>query len=155
MKNEVDISEMMPIIEETLKSGKQVKFKVRGRSMYPTLIELRDSVFLEKKEAYKKYDIILYRRDDGHYVLHRIVGTKNGSFKLCGDNQTEIEYPIRQDQVIAAAVSIERKGQIINASDFKYFFAVFIWTNFIHLRPFILKYTLKVLRNKKNKNGLQ
>ena len=51
MKNEVDISEMMPIIGEALKNGKQVKFKVRGQSMYPTLIEQRDSVILEKKDG--------------------------------------------------------------------------------------------------------
>ena len=151
MKNEVDISEMMPIIEEALKNGKQVRFKVRGQSMYPTLIEQRDSVILEKKDAYKKYDIILYRRDDGHYVLHRIVGTKNGCFKLCGDNQTDIEYPIRKDQIIAAAISLERKGKKIDAEDFKYNAVVHIWTNFIPLRPQMMKTVMRIRRNKLKK----
>lgn len=154
MKNEVDISEMMPIIEETLKSGKQVKFKVRGQSMYPTLIEQRDSVVLEKKDRYKRYDIILYRRDNGHYVLHRIVGTKKGCFKLCGDNQTEIEYPIRKDQVIAAAVSLERKGGKIDVNSFKYNMAVHIWTDFIPLRPLMMKAVFGIRRNKQRKKRI-
>lgn len=154
MKNEVDISEMIPIIEETLNCGKQVKFKVRGNSMYPTLIEQRDSVFLERKSKYKKCDIILYKRDNGHYVLHRIVGKKNGLFKLCGDNQTDIEYPIRNDQIVAAATALERKGRIINATDFKYSVVAHIWTDFIFLRPFLMKKALQMRRNKSKKKRI-
>lgn len=155
MKNEIDISEMIPIIEESLKNGNKVKFKVRGNSMYPTLIEQRDSVFLERKDKYKKYDIILYRRDNGHYVLHRIIGTKNGCFKLCGDNQTEIEYPIRENQIVAAATAFERKGSIIDANDFKYNILVHIWTNFIFLRPFMMKHAMKRIRmNKRRKKRI-
>lgn len=155
MKNEVDISEMIPIIEESLKNGNRVKFKVRGSSMYPTLIEQRDSVFLERKSKYKKYDIILYKRGNGHYVLHRIVGTKNGNFKLCGDNQTDIEYPIHENQIIAAATALERSGSIIRPNDFKYNLLVHIWTNFIFLRPFMMKYAMKrIHRNKRQKNRI-
>lgn len=154
MKNEIDISEMIPIIEEALEQGKQVKFKIRGNSMYPVLIEQRDSVFLKKKNKYKKYDIILYKRNNGHYVLHRIVGTKKGAFKLCGDNQTEIEYPIYHEQIVAAADSLERKGKIIAADDFKYGILVRFWTNFILFRPFVMKLFLKTRRNKHGKKRI-
>ena len=52
-KEQVHISEMVPIIEEVIKSGKTVKFKIMGQSMSPTLMEDRDSVTLAKPKKIK------------------------------------------------------------------------------------------------------
>ena len=49
----------------------------------------------------KKRDIILYKRDSGQYVLHRIVKVKDNTFTLVGDNQHELEHGIRLDQILA------------------------------------------------------
>ena len=68
MKNEFllkHITELSPIMEECLRSGKKVRLTVVGNSMFPLFSSKRDSVVLSKKESYRKYDIIFYRRENG------------------------------------------------------------------------------------------
>ena len=88
MKNEFllkHITELSPIMEECLRSGKKVRLTVVGNSMFPLFSSKRDSVVLSKKESYRKYDIIFYRRENGACILHRIVAGREGAFFLCGD----------------------------------------------------------------------
>jgi hypothetical protein len=42
----------------------------------------------------KKYDVIFYRRENGQYVLHRIIKIKKDGYVCRGDNQTAKEYPV-------------------------------------------------------------
>lgn len=150
-KQRVHISDMVPIIEETVKNGKTVKLKIMGESMSPTLMEDRDSVTLAKPGRIKTGDVIFYKRDNGHFVLHRVVGKKNGCYKLCGDNQVGVEFPIRPDQVIAVVTEIHRKGETIKVNDFLYSLWVFVWTHSIKFRPFLIKiiFRIKAHKNKK------
>ena len=46
---------------------------VHGYSMYPLLCNHRDSVYIEKANSYKKYDVVLFERPNGKLVLHRII----------------------------------------------------------------------------------
>ena len=57
MKNEFllkHITELSPIMEECLRSGKKVRLTVVGNSMFPLFSSKRDSVVLSKKESYRK-----------------------------------------------------------------------------------------------------
>lgn len=137
--NKVSMAELAPVIKEIIESGGRFSFKVTGGSMFPLLIEGRDSVILEQVHTLKPGDIILYQRDDGNYVLHRIVKIKNGELYLCGDAQFVIEYPIRYDQVIAVACAIIRGGETIPVTDFKYRFYTKVWCHTFKTRPHILK----------------
>lgn len=54
-----------------------------------------------------KYDLPLYQRENGQYVLHRIV--KAGDTYTCvGDNQFQLESGLRQDQMIAVVTAFTR-----------------------------------------------
>ena len=53
---------------------------VHGYSMYPLLCNHRDSVYIEKANSYKKYDVVLFERPNGKLVLHRIIKIKNGVY---------------------------------------------------------------------------
>ncbi len=130
--NKVSMADLVPVIKEITESGGKFSFKVTGGSMFPLLIEGRDSVILEKVKTLKAGDIILYQRDDGNYVLHRIVKIKNGELYLCGDAQFVVEYPIRYDQVIAVVGAFVRKGETIPVTDSKYKF----YTKLIRYRTF-------------------
>lgn len=58
----------------------------------------------------KKYDVVLYKRDNGKYVLHRIV--KTGETYTCiGDNQYFKETGLRRDQMIAVVTAFTRNGK--------------------------------------------
>ena len=67
------MDDLMPLMKESLASGQSFRFSPRGISMLPMLRQGKDTVTLSPiKEPLKKYDIPLYQRDDGAYVLHRI-----------------------------------------------------------------------------------
>lgn len=65
-----------------------------GWSMWPMLRNRRDRVIVLPvgKERLKKYDLPLYRRPDGKYVLHRIIGVKDGEYIIRGDNTYTKEH---------------------------------------------------------------
>ena len=68
------LDDMMPTIRQTLAQGKNVTFTPGGVSMLPMLRPNRDSVTLSPlPRQLKKYDLPLYRRNNGRYVLHRVV----------------------------------------------------------------------------------
>lgn len=120
-KLSVSLDEMMPLFKEHLAAGQHVTFPPRGTSMLPMLYQGRDTVELSPlpEGRLKKYDLPLYQRDDGHYVLHRIV--KAGEHYTCiGDNQFELEYPVRHDQLIAVVTAFTRNGKRIEVTDGRY-----------------------------------
>lgn len=146
MKQIVEMEKLEPAIREVVGAGGTVRLTVTGQSMFPTLIENRDSVVLVKPSKLKKGDIVLYQRQNGAYVLHRIVKIKNDEFYLCGDNQTAIEFPIYERQIFAVVSAIARKDKIISVTDKKYRIVSFIWSTFIPLRPFFLRTVVKMKR---------
>lgn len=107
----VSLDSMMPVIREALAAGKQVQFSPRGISMEPMLYQGRDSVTLSAiPKKLRKYDLPLYQRDNGAYILHRIV-TVGNTYTCIGDNQFVLEKNIRQDQLIGIVTAFTRKGK--------------------------------------------
>ena len=84
----VHMDDLVPIIKEHLAQGQSVTFSPKGISMLPMLRQGKDTVTLSPIVGkLKKYDLPLYQRQDGKYVLHRIVKVKDGFFTMAGDNQ--------------------------------------------------------------------
>lgn len=123
----VQLDELMPIIREQLETGGTVRFSPQGISMLPMLRQGVDSVILSPvKKELKKYDLPLYRRDNGKYILHRIV--KVGETYTCmGDNQFQKETGISQDQVIAYVSSFYRGEKEYRVDDVRYLLYCRIW----------------------------
>lgn len=99
---------LMPLIREQLDAGQSVRFSPRGTSMLPLLRQGVDSVVLSPlPERLRKYDLPLYQRENGQYVLHRIV--KTGERCVCmGDNQFIPEPGITQRQMIGIVTAFYR-----------------------------------------------
>ncbi len=140
------IRDLSPVMEECLNEGQKVRLTVIGDSMFPLFAHKRDSVVLSKKEKYHKYDIIFYRRENGACVLHRIVGSKKGAFLLCGDHQTELEYPIYPRQILGVVESFERKGKAYPAKGMAYQIYSVLWCWVRPMRLVLLKAALKLRR---------
>ncbi len=145
-KIKVSLDELYPLIQEQLEIGGTVQLPITGTSMLPLLVWGRDSVEIVKCDSPDKSDIIFYRRDDGHFVLHRIVGKNKNGYILCGDNQWQKEYGIRSRHIIARVSSITRKGKKFKVSSPLYRLYSLIWTNIIPLRKFILIPSRKLKR---------
>ena len=64
-----------------LREGLEVSLLIKGNSMYPFLVSNRDEVLLkEAKDPLKEGDILLFRRQDGDYVLHRLIRIRKHVF---------------------------------------------------------------------------
>lgn len=142
--------ELTPFITEMISSGKSVKLTVTGNSMFPLFTSERDIVEIKKCPVYRKYDIILYVRKTGSLVLHRVVKKKDGVFYLCGDNQTIVEHPIYEDQIIGKVVEYKRKDKTISSESFINKLYSHFWCINIKLRKPLLLAALKVYRKIKN-----
>ena len=133
--------EWMPLFLERLKGGQCIKLSPIGMSMYPCLVEARDSVILqEPRAAIKRGDICLYRRENGLYVLHRVHHVNDSGVYMLGDHETWIEGPLRQSQILAVAKSIIRKGQLYDCSNCRRYQIYWrLWLGLRVLRPYILE----------------
>ncbi len=141
-----DMDELGPFIEENIKSGKKVNLTVTGDSMYPLFKSRIDTVVLDKTKNPGKYDIVFYKRDNGRYILHRILKEKKGAFVIAGDNETKKEYPVRKDQIIAKVTGFVRKGKSHSADELFYRVYAFVWVNLFPIRHIILKCAFKIYR---------
>lgn len=102
-KEEIPLSELLPVILATFEMGGEFRLYPKGVSMRPTLVEGRDSIMLSAPiEQIHVGDILLYRRESGAFVLHRVVKiARDGSLTFRGDNQYESEPGISPTAVIA------------------------------------------------------
>lgn len=130
MSCEVHLADFYPLIQETLANGGTFSLTITGSSMYPFIVGQRDKVTLSPiKRALKKNDLPLYRRDDGRFILHRIVRVeKDGTYTCCGDHQTCLEKGLRRDQMIGIATEYIRKGKRITDKNILYRIYRTVWT---------------------------
>jgi signal peptidase len=121
-KVNITMNSLSPIILEMLEEQVDITIKVTGTSMHPLLVNKRDSVILTKCDKYnlKKGDIPLYRRNNGKFVLHRIVKTHENSYDLCGDNQYIIEKNVPKKNIIAVVKAFERNGKLYSCDNVWY-----------------------------------
>ncbi len=116
--NNSTMNEVVPFIKESVKDGGQFVLFPRGKSMNPTIVEGEDCVVLTELCNVSVYDIVLYRRKSGKYVLHRIMKEENGKYTMCGDNQAEYEKGIEKDCFIAMVTQIRKgDGTVIKHDD--------------------------------------
>ncbi len=129
---QVTLDEMFPLMAEQLKGGGTVVFKPKGISMLPLIRQGIDSVLLAPvKGKLKKYDIPLYRREDKSFILHRIVKVcPDGTYTMCGDNQTILEYGITDENIIGVVEGVYRKEKFISVKSLRFW----LYSRFIPLR---------------------
>lgn len=130
----MDTESYLSMLSQLLQHDTQAALPVTGSSMVPFLVHGRDQVLLQPPPpALHRGDIALYRRENGHYVLHRVCRTdENGRYYFVGDAQQVIEGPIAPQQILAAAVQACRKGKWIGPGDFWWDFFASAW---LLLRP--------------------
>lgn len=124
--------------EEIEKKGKLIYTNV-GDSMMPYIRQGRDLLVIEKPQGrLKKYDVPLYKRDSGQYVLHRILKVRNDDYVICGDNRWQKEYGISDRHIIGVLTGIIRNGKNMPVTNKKYRLFVHLWCDFYPIRAFIL-----------------
>ncbi len=127
-------------IEDVLKAEGFYVSTTVGMSMYPMLRNRRDRVILLPvgKERLRRYDLPMYRRADGKYVLHRIIGVRDGYYVIRGDNTYQKEK-VRDEQIIGVVSEFYRGSRHIRANAWGYRTYAALWHFIFPLRLLLLK----------------
>ncbi len=121
------INDLMPVIKETIASGGSIRFTVTGISMSPLLINRRDSVVLSSPCNINKYDIVLHQRENGDYIVHRVIGKKGDMLTIAGDNEIKKEKDVNISCVIGKVVAFTRKGKNYTGNELWYKIYCRVW----------------------------
>ena len=117
----VELESLFPLIKQKLASGGDITFGPKGVSMLPLIRQGIDSVKISPvNDVLKKYDVPLYRRADGQFVLHRIVDVQNNTYTMCGDNQCVLEKGVTHDMIIGVMTEIIKPEGVIRTTDKSY-----------------------------------
>lgn len=136
----VDTNEYVTVLRELAGEGRVVSMLVVGSSMSPFLCHKRDYIYFTKPDReLRRGDMVFYQRDTGQYVMHRIYKRKKDGYYMVGDAQTQIEGPLRGDQIFARIIKVKRKGRIIEPGNFWWEFFEHVWIRIIPLRKVIEK----------------
>lgn len=116
-------------LEQLLREGNIIRIKPQGYSMYPLFIPGRDEALIQQTDGTDchRNDVVLYRRDQGILVLHRICRITSDGFYMVGDNQYEVEGPLRQDQIIGKLIAVNRNSREFTVGNPFYKFVSSLW----------------------------
>ena len=110
----------MSRIEKALQENKIFIGKTQGDSMFPMLVEGRDSVvIIPPTFPLKKYDVPVYRRA-GHYTMHRVVKVTKKGYIICGDNRTHLEKDITDQDIIGVLAAFYHNDKLIICTERAY-----------------------------------
>ena len=136
----IPMEQLGPLLEQQLERG-SAQLPVTGSSMLPMLRQGRDVVRLVRPDRpLTRGEVILYRRENGQYVLHRLIRMEDAATCLCcGDNQWEREL-VPLTQVVARVDRVCRDGAWIELRSHRgYLCYRTIWTALFPVRrPVIL-----------------
>lgn len=149
---------LMPVFRERLDSGQSVRFSPQGTSMLPMLRQEIDTVVISPlPEKLNKYDIPLYQRTNGQYVLHRIVAVEQirsesdsaelaCTYTCMGDNQFVKEPGLTHDQMIGLVTEFYRGGKRVTTDQLSYKLYCRMWYHSRHFRHFWIRAVRKLRR---------
>jgi len=148
MNVQTSMQEIAPLITGLIKDGIPVSLTVTGNSMFPLFRHNKDKVVLVNPDNrnLKKGDIPLYKRDNGQYILHRIVGMEGNTYKMAGDAQTDIESGIRHDNIIAVVSGFYRNGKYISCENTLYKIYTQLWLICLPIRKYLVKVCRHIIK---------
>ena len=104
---------MMEEIRTLVSEGKTVTLTVKGNSMNPFIVHLRDRMTIGpwKDEDIRKGTVALVKDTRGNYVIHRIIRKDKDTVTLLGDGNVGFTETATLDNIIGIMHSIDRKGR--------------------------------------------
>ena len=105
---------LTPVIVEALAGGSSVRMTVTGKSMQPFMRNNDVAVLRAVDEGpIGVGEIVLARRADGTFILHRVRRVSSDGYHLAGDAQRDIEGPLPRASIVARVPAIIRRGKEI------------------------------------------
>ena len=134
-------------VESEIASGKSVRFKVKGFSMFPLLRNDIDEVLLSPVAGQPKImDIVLFRYK-GKHILHRIIDVKDGRFIIQGDGIYLTSEHCKEEDIVGVVTSIYKRGwKPFNVSSGIYRCLSMIWLKLRFCRRYLLAIARRVYK---------
>ena len=103
----------MEEIRQMISEGKTVTITLKGNSMNPFIVHLRDQMTLGpwKDEEIRKGTVALVKDIRGNYLIHRIIKREGNKVTLLGDGNVAQTETATLDNVIGIMQSLTRKGR--------------------------------------------
>ncbi len=120
---------MMEEIRVLISEGQSVTLTVKGNSMNPFLVNLRDQVSLGpwEDEDIKKGTVALVKDTRGIYLIHRIIKRNGNTITLLGDGNIKMYETATLENIIGIVYSIDRKGRRWSIDSFVWRAYSWIW----------------------------
>lgn len=144
----LDTQEFLDMICELLDQGQtHVTIPVAGGSMVPFL-HSGDTVCLDLlHRPPKRGDILLYQRQNGRYILHRLIRVrKDGSMIMAGDAQQELEILPGPQHLRAIVTSARHKGKPCDPGSFRWWVYAHVWMWLLPVRHPLMWFREKLRR---------
>ena len=126
--------DIVPQMLELISRGEGFWLTVTGYSMTPTLIHLKDRVYISPFDGNaKKGDILLNRCNNENCLLHRVIKLDGEMLYYRGDALNYCEGPLPVSSVIGIATRVKHNGKMYKISPF------YNLQNMIFLRVWRLK----------------
>lgn len=104
-----------------------IAFVPSGNSMWPTLKNAKQSVIVKKVEGdLSLYDVVFFKRNDGSFILHRIIKIEGQTYVVCGDSQYITER-VEKEQIFGVMVGFYKGKKYVDCNDQKYKDSVIAW----------------------------
>ena len=126
--------------EEEIRRSGYLIYRNVGDSMLPLIRQGRDLLLISRKPEGRlnQYDVPLYRRDSGQYVLHRILKVRKDDYVLCGDNRWQRETGISDRHIIGVLTAVIWDGKQLPVTDWRYRLYVHLWCGLFPVRALVL-----------------
>lgn len=120
---------MMEEVRRLIAEGKTVSITVKGNSMNPFIVHLRDRMTLGpwKDQDIRKGTVALVKDTRGNYVIHRIIRRDEKTVTLLGDGNLGLYETASFDNIIAIMYSIDRKGRTWSRDSFIWRIYSWLW----------------------------
>lgn len=117
-KEVIENNLLLPEVGRLVSEGHTVTLSVKGASMSPFIVHMRDKAVLGpfNPDELKKGDCVLAKVEGGTYVLHRIIRREGDRLILKGDGNIQGCERCKTYDVQAILISIIRKGREVSTS---------------------------------------
>ena len=135
-----DKGTMMEEIRTLISEGKSVTLTVKGNSMNPFIVHMRDRMTLGpwKDEDIRKGTVALVRDIRGNYLIHRIIRKDENTVTLLGDGNVGFTETATIDNIIGIMHSVERKNKIWTSNSMIWRLYSWVWMTLTPLRRYPL-----------------
>lgn len=145
-----DKAVMMEEIRTLISEGKTVSLTVKGNSMNPFMVHLRDQMTLGPwtDKDIKKGTVALVKDNRGNYLIHRIIRREKETVTLLGDGNIAMTETARFEDIIGIMYSITRKGKVWTSDNLIWKAYSWLWMMLTPLRRYPLGVWRRLNRDK-------